>query len=131
MPLAEIREGALNVKVLRSGRKAIVIRRGGRIHAFGEVCPHMGADLAEATYCAREGTLQCRWHGYFFGAEDGRFLRNPNEETMALLRAPTRHFVPNTTPRYRLSLLPTTESDGRLFFGREPEPDAVAKGGLP
>src|SRR5271155_981337 len=94
MSLGEIREGELNVKVLRSGRKAIVVRRGAEIHAFGEVCPHMGGDLAEATYCAKDGTLQCRWHGYFFSADDGQFVRNPNEDFMQLLRTPSQHFVP-------------------------------------
>lgn len=119
MSLAEIREGALNVKVLRSGQKAIVLRRGGQIHAFSDVCPHMGGDLAEARYCAKDGTLQCRWHGYFFGAEDGKFLRNPNEDFMQLLRVPSKHFVPEKTPRYRLTVIPTSQQDGRLFFGRE------------
>lgn len=134
MPLAEIRDGVINVKVLRSGRKAIVIRRRGEIHAFGEVCPHMGADMSEATYCAKDGTLQCRWHGYFFSADDGHFLRNPNEAMMQLLRTPSQHFVPGKTPRYRLAIIPTTVKDGRLYFGREEEPSAhatAAQGGQP
>jgi nitrite reductase (NADH) small subunit len=134
MSLGEIREDALNVKVLRSGQKAIVIRRGAQIHAFSDVCPHMGADLAEAKYCAKEGTLQCRWHGYFFGADDGKFLRNPNEDFMQLLRVPSKHFVPAKTPRYRLTIIPTSQKDGRLFFGREDEPgpqSAAAEAGQP
>ncbi len=131
MPLADIREGSLNVKTLRSGQKAIVLRKGTEIRAFSEVCPHMGADLSEARYCAKDGTLQCRWHGYFFGAQDGRFLRNPNEDFMQLLRAPSQHFVPTKKPRYRLTLLPTTQKDGLLFFGREPAPDAATDGCAP
>jgi nitrite reductase/ring-hydroxylating ferredoxin subunit len=126
MSLGEIREGALNVKVLRSGRKAIVVRRGAEIHAFGEVCPHMGADMSEATYCAKDGTLQCRWHGYFFSADDGQFVRNPNEDFMQLLRTPSQHFVPGKTPRYRLATIPTSQKDGRLFFGREDDPAVLA-----
>jgi nitrite reductase/ring-hydroxylating ferredoxin subunit len=122
IPLEEIQEGALNVKALRSGRKVIVVRRGAQIHAFGEVCPHMGADLSEAKYCAKDGTLQCRWHGYFYSAEDGKLLRNPNEDFMQLLRTPSQHFDPTKTPRYRLAIVPTWKNDGRLFFGREEEP---------
>lgn len=134
MSLAQIREGALNVKVLRSGRKAIVIRKGDQVRAFGEVCPHMGADMSEAKYCEKEGTLQCRWHGYVFSADDGQFLRNPNEEFMQLLRTPSQHFVPTKTPRYRLAIIPTSQKDGRLFFGREEEPlarSAAAEGDQP
>lgn len=119
MPLAEIREGVLNVKILRSGQKAIVIRRGDMLRAFGEICPHMGADMAEAKYCPEECSLQCRWHGYVFSADDGKFLRNPNEETLRRLRGPTQHFAPTKTPRYRLTTIPTSVKDGRLFFGRE------------
>jgi nitrite reductase/ring-hydroxylating ferredoxin subunit len=86
----------------------------------------MGADLSEATYCAKDGTLQCRWHGYFFSAEDGKFLRNPNEDFMQILRTPSQHFVPTKKPRYRLTVVPTTQKDGLLFFGREPGTDAAS-----
>jgi hypothetical protein len=51
MELAEIREGEINVQVLPSGRKAVVLKRGDEISVFGELCPHMGADLSTAVYC--------------------------------------------------------------------------------
>jgi nitrite reductase (NADH) small subunit/3-phenylpropionate/trans-cinnamate dioxygenase ferredoxin subunit len=130
--LGELQEDRINVRVLRSGRRVIVLRRGAEVHAFGDICPHMGADMAEATYCAKDGTLQCRWHGYFFGADDGRFLRNPNEDFMQMLRVPSQHFDPTKTPRYRLTVVPTSRKDGRLYFGRDeeprPEPSATEEG---
>lgn len=129
MPLSEIREGELNVKHRRSGRKAIVVRTGSEVRVFGELCPHMGADMAEAKYCAKTGTLHCRWHGYVFSAKDGKFLENPNEKLMAILRAPTKHFDPAKMPRYRLSVIPSTVKDGRVYIGREEEAAAAAEGG--
>lgn len=125
MPLAEIREGVLNVKHRSSGRKAVVVRTGNEVRAFGELCPHMGADMAEATYCARTGTLHCRWHGYVFSATDGKFLENPNEKLMGILRTPSKHFDPTKMPRYRLAVVPCSVKEGRVYLGREDEAAAA------
>ena len=124
MPLAEIREG-LNVKVLKNGKKAIVVKRGDTISAFHETCPHLGADLSEAWYCEKKNTLQCKWHGYIFGAEDGKFVENPNENFMRLIRGPSEHYKPEKQPKYRLAMLSTAVRDGRLIIGK----DAVAAAG--
>jgi nitrite reductase/ring-hydroxylating ferredoxin subunit len=121
MSLAELREGVLNVKVLRSGRKAIILRKGSELRAFGELCPHMGADMSEATYCSRTGTLRCRWHGYVFSAEDGKLLENPNEKLMRIARTPSQHFDPTKTPRYRLANVRLSVKGGQVLFGREEE----------
>lgn len=104
--LAEIREGEINVKVLRSGRKALVIKQGSDIKVFSDLCPHMGGDMTTATYCANEGTLACSWHGYVFGADDGQLRDNPNERLMSALREPSEHFRPEQFPKYRLRVLP-------------------------
>lgn len=123
--LSQLREGELNVKVMKSGKKAVIIRQGQDVKVFGELCPHMGADLSEAWYCAKEGTLQCRWHGYVFNAGDGQFIKNPNEEFMKLLRKPSPHFKPEKTPKYRLPLVPFYIQDGRVFLGRSSPPAAT------
>ena len=116
MDLSEIREGEINVKVLRSGRKALVIRQGSDIKAFGDLCPHMGGDMTTATYCADEGTLACSWHGYIFGTDDGRFRDNPNERLMSVLREPSEHYRPEQTPKYRLRVLPFQIKGSTLYF---------------
>jgi nitrite reductase/ring-hydroxylating ferredoxin subunit len=100
--------------VLDSGRKALVIRHGDDITVFAEVCPHMGADMSEATYCPDEGTLRCHWHGYAFDATDGHFVENPNVQIMAKLREPSRHFDPDRVPPYHLKQLPF-RVDGRML----------------
>jgi nitrite reductase/ring-hydroxylating ferredoxin subunit len=119
MELADIREGEINVKVLRSGRKAIVIKRGDDIKVFDEQCPHMGGDMSEATYCDSAGTLACGWHGYEFGVDDGCVRENPNERMMKVLRAPSEHYDPEKTPRYRLRVLPFEVRGSTLYFGPE------------
>jgi nitrite reductase/ring-hydroxylating ferredoxin subunit len=117
MELAEIREGEINVKVLRSGRKAVVLKRGDDITVFGELCPHMGADLSTATYCASDGTLACSWHGYVFDADDGSIRENPNEQLLKALRSPSKHYRPEKTPRYRLRRVPFRINGSKLYFG--------------
>ena len=116
MDLAEIREGEINVKVLRSGRKAVVIKRDGDITVYDELCPHMGGDMTTATYCAAEGTLACSWHGYVFGASDGRIRDNPNERLMSVLREPSEHYKPEITPKFRLRALPFRVEGSTLYF---------------
>ena len=119
--LAEIREGEINVTVLRSGRKAVVLKRGDDITIFGELCPHMGADLSTATYCANEGTLTCSWHGYVFDADDGSLRENPNERLLKPLRAPSKHYRPEKTPRYRLRRVPFQIRGSKLHIGSHEE----------
>ena len=116
--LAEVREGEINVKVLSSGRKAIVLKRGDEITVFGELCPHMGADLSTATYCPNDGTLACSWHGYVFDAQDGTLRDNPNERLLKPLRTPSKHYRPEKTPQYRLRRVPFQIRGSRLILGR-------------
>lgn len=123
IPLDSLREGEINTHVLPNGKKAILIRRGSEVRVFGEVCPHLGADLAEGRYCAKTNTLHCKWHGYVFSTDDGAFLENPNEKFMRLIRIPSEHFKPEKTPRYRLHVLKSSVQNGRVTIGearREP-----------
>lgn len=116
MEISELQEGAINIKVLRSGRKALVIKQGDDIKVFDEQCPHMGGDMTTATYCASEGTLACSWHGYVFGADDGRFRDNPNDRLMSVLREPSDHYRPEITPKFRLRALPFEIKGSTIYF---------------
>ena len=119
VPVAELVEDRPNVYVLSSGTKVLVFRRGGQIKAFGEVCPHMGGDLSQGSYCRKTGTIVCWWHGYRFSIDDGRFVQNPNEGPMALLRAPSKHYHPDRQPAYRLRPVLFEIRGDRVYFGRE------------
>lgn len=69
-------------------RRLVVVRDGGRVFALRDVCPHQGAALSAgrviSTCCLRrrEGrwvqtdlrAVQCPWHGWSFGLDDGRAL---------------------------------------------------------
>lgn len=122
MHLSEIAEDRINVKILPNGKKAIVLRKGHAVRVFAEVCPHLGADLSEATYCAKQGTLQCKWHGYLFSSEDGRFLDNPNERMMKELRDTTDTYRPDKTPKYRLGVIQHHVEQGRVYIAAEERP---------
>ncbi|NUP13601.1 MAG: Rieske (2Fe-2S) protein [Polyangiaceae bacterium] len=113
------------MKILSNGKKAIVLKTGHDIRVYSEVCPHLGADMSEATYCAKAGTLQCRWHGYVFSAKDGTHLDNPNERMMQELREPSAHYRPDRAPRYRLPVVPHTVRGDRLYFTRAEAPQAT------
>jgi nitrite reductase/ring-hydroxylating ferredoxin subunit len=119
--LAELREGEINVRVLPSGRKAVVLKRDDEITVFGELCPHMGADLSTAVYCPSEGTLTCSWHGYVFDAHDGSFRENPNERLLKELRTPSKHYRPEKTPQYRLRRVPFQVEGSKLYLGGREE----------
>jgi len=121
MPLASVREGQINTKVRANGRKIVVLRRGGELRCFDEVCSHMGGDLSEADYDPVRGTLACRWHGYVYSADDGRFLENPNEKLMGTLRQPSRHYDPEKTVGGRLTRVPCRLVRDMIEFDPEDE----------
>ena len=51
---------------------------GGEYTAINDVCPHMGASLAEGYI---EGvSVTCPWHGWRFSVKDGSWLDNPRSK---------------------------------------------------
>ncbi|MGZ4526062.1 MAG: Rieske 2Fe-2S domain-containing protein [Mycobacterium sp.] len=49
--------------------------RPGEVAAFGELCPHLAAPMADGWI--DRGRLVCPWHGSWFAAESGDVLRGP------------------------------------------------------
>ena len=117
MDLAEIREGEINVKVLRSGRKALVIKQGSDIKVFDDLCPHMGGDMTTATYCAAEGTLACSWRELHCSVPTTAASRQPQRAPL-LRRAAGKpsDYRPEITPRFRLRVLPFQIKGSTLYF---------------
>lgn len=83
--LADFADGRLTpLEVAR--RRIGVLRRGSRIFAFADRCPHMGASMCagrvgarlesppagDLTRHAEDPVLLCPWHGWEFTAADGR-----------------------------------------------------------
>ncbi len=57
------------------GRMVAVFRRGDQWYAIDDLCPHMGASLAEGYV---EGdTVTCPWHAWRFCIKDGSWEDSP------------------------------------------------------
>ncbi len=62
-------------RVSVAGMPALVVRRGGTVHAVAAVCSHAGGPLDEGTL---DGIcVTCPWHGSVFSIESGRVLAGP------------------------------------------------------
>lgn len=57
------------------GRKVVVLRLDGVLHAMDGVCPHRGGPLGEGTL--ENGILVCPWHGWRFEARGGKCVNLP------------------------------------------------------
>ena len=65
---AELPEGGLRSAVV-GGRPVCVVRQGGRLYAFGALCPHQQADLSHGIL--EPGALTCGDHLWRFDLATG------------------------------------------------------------
>jgi nitrite reductase (NADH) small subunit len=75
--VGQIPEGEGRSFVLR-GRMVAVFLRNGEYFALNDICPHMGASLAEG-YLEGDSVL-CPWHAWRFCIKDGLWLDNPKSK---------------------------------------------------
>ena len=113
-----LRRGSPQLRDLGEGVEVVVIAEGDKLHVLREVCPHMGGPLSQATYCSKDGTLECPWHGYVFDVATGALKDNPNERIMAALRHPSEYFRPEHVPRYALTSMAYTVVGDRAYVSR-------------
>jgi nitrite reductase/ring-hydroxylating ferredoxin subunit len=71
---AELREGAA-CSALVGGRAVAVARQGGRLFAFGALCPHQQADLSLGIL--EPGAITCADHLWRFELATGRCTSIP------------------------------------------------------
>jgi nitrite reductase (NADH) small subunit len=57
------------------GRMVAVFRTGDDWFAIDDLCPHMGASLAEGYL--EDHTVTCPWHAWRFCIKDGKWVDNP------------------------------------------------------
>ncbi|MER3416958.1 MAG: nitrite reductase [Gemmataceae bacterium] len=57
------------------GKLIAIFCHGGQYYAVDDVCPHMGASLAEGS--VEDGVVTCSWHGWRFRLADGTWVNNP------------------------------------------------------
>ncbi len=61
--------------VVVDGRMVAVFRKGDEFFAIDDLCPHMGASLAEGY--VEDNTVTCPWHAWRFCIKDGTWEDNP------------------------------------------------------
>jgi nitrite reductase/ring-hydroxylating ferredoxin subunit/uncharacterized membrane protein len=63
------------VVVQAGDERVMVVRRGGEVHAIGNVCGHAGGPLDEGTLSG--DCVICPWHGSEFRLSDGHVVHGP------------------------------------------------------
>lgn len=71
------------VKIDVDGRQALLYKKGNRVFAYIDVCPHVGGSLR-----AVKGTFVCEWHGSKFDVETGKYLSGVAPKDSALIPFP-------------------------------------------
>lgn len=88
-----------------AGRMVAVFRQeDGSWHAIDDLCPHMGASLAEGYL--EQTTVTCPWHAWRFCIADGTWEDNP---------------------RIKVDCFEVKVDNGEVFV-REAEPESPSKG---
>jgi len=99
--LADLNEEE-GVRVKVGSCAVAVFKRGNRVHAVGDSCPHMGASLAEGYLDGNQ--VICPWHGWVFDLDSGTSLFDANARV----------------PIYRVVV-----EDGQVYFEMEGDPARV------
>jgi len=108
---SEVSEELLPVRA--AGQDWALVRLGGTVRAFADVCPHRRARLSAGQRLA-DGTLQCAYHGWRFAA-DGACVAIPALPDDAAI--PARATL---TRPYGV-----TESDGLIWLAPRPPRAAI------
>jgi nitrite reductase/ring-hydroxylating ferredoxin subunit len=69
------------------GRPVLVVRTDGQVHAYMNVCTHLGGPLQLLPDGA---SFQCQWHGACFEARSGRATCAPARPDSRLIRLPIK-----------------------------------------
>jgi nitrite reductase/ring-hydroxylating ferredoxin subunit/uncharacterized membrane protein len=75
LPVGELQENQLKRAEI-DGLKVLLVRRGEKILALGEVCSHLGGPLAEGEL--HGNCVQCPWHGSRFELDSGKVVDGPS-----------------------------------------------------
>jgi nitrite reductase/ring-hydroxylating ferredoxin subunit/uncharacterized membrane protein len=75
LPEAELGENRLH-RVEVQGNRILLVRRGERVFAIGEVCAHLGGPLAEGPLDG--DVVECPWHRSRYSIEDGALVEGPS-----------------------------------------------------
>ena len=79
--IGEIPEGSGRAFPVGDRLVAVFNLGGGEYHAIDDLCPHMGASLAEGF--VEDKVVTCPWHAWRFRVTDGTWCDNPRIKTDA------------------------------------------------
>lgn len=71
---SELKDGQ-PARVLADGVAVCLVRRGERIYAITDTCPHLGGPLSEGRL--NRDAIQCPWHGSELSIVDGHVVNGP------------------------------------------------------
>jgi nitrite reductase/ring-hydroxylating ferredoxin subunit/uncharacterized membrane protein len=71
---SELKEGK-PARAIADGVSLVLVKRGARIYALSETCPHLGGPLAEGKLVG--DAIECPWHGSQLALEDGHVVNGP------------------------------------------------------
>jgi nitrite reductase/ring-hydroxylating ferredoxin subunit len=130
MPTADIEDGKPHILEFPE-QYVVVVRKGGRIFAFNNACPHLhlpffeqkadggvvdGDDRASASQIDEDGTIKCRWHESCFDMNSGQILswcENLNEDGTS---QGMEHVGDISKNRMPLDVIPVREEDGHVWL---------------
>jgi nitrite reductase/ring-hydroxylating ferredoxin subunit len=109
---AEITDGHL-LAAQAEGRKVLLARVAGRVHAVVDRCPHMGMSLAKGRFA--DGVVTCPWHNSRFDFCSGRNLDWVNAVLGVPMPKWTHKAIAMGKSPAPLTTLPVEEINGEVF----------------
>ena len=64
------------LSVCHEDKRIVLFRRGDKVYALEDWCPHIGAMLSKGTF--DQFTIQCPLHGVVYSVTTGAALSDPN-----------------------------------------------------
>ena len=80
--LRDIPDGGLLGAALPDGTRIVLVRRGDRVTALADSCPHQAMPLSSGELLPN-GAVECPWHGARFDCETGRCRMGPATDDVA------------------------------------------------
>lgn len=72
--LSDLKDGGTKALSL-AGEPVVLAREGETVFALRDICPHRAVPLSAG--CVKSGTVECPYHGWRFGLEDGQCKEIP------------------------------------------------------
>jgi nitrite reductase/ring-hydroxylating ferredoxin subunit len=109
---ADVREGELHATEA-AGRRLLLTRVDGQVHAVINRCPHMGMKMTRGEI--RAGVLQCPWHGSRFDVRTGQNIDWVNAFAGIPMPKWTHGLISMGKTPAPLQVVPVEEDGGEVY----------------